>query len=438
MGETLTEPLISLRDYILKEANGAAEEHQGLKELVVPYLSVNVNQIIKSPSEKNLSLSNLEILHISSQPKFKLAYADIKILCDGILDSKGQIRPKYIILPSHNMGDNAIRFLARLLSNHGKYSSNVSYLDVKGNNITEKGIKAIKHNLLLNADSGKFQDLFVGCNPLGAEGGKDLVEIVEKTPSLLSVDVKSTDIKQSQILAILSVLYEQGVANKSNDSAKGIENLGLQNSRLFSCEDIVPSHLSRVLASSSIVKQINYSNNNLPDSGLELITDSLESSNSFSKLHSFYLSANKISATGAELLSQYLMNCAATSIKVLDLEKNDIADDGAEALAVALTKNSSLQKLNVRSNGITNIGLTNLLRAMNHNSTLKTFLLWGNYFYSGTTTPNLSSTSSQALLNIQDRWTTLNVCSDVKPYIVDNIIQLAEVNFSPEQFGKDI
>ena len=110
----------------------------------------------------------------------------------------------------------------------------------------------------------------------------------------------------------------------------------------------------------------------------------------------------------------------------------------AEALAVALTKNSSLLKLNIRFNSISNTGLTHLLTAMGQNTTLDTLLLWGNCFYPTSIAPNKSSTSSQILLNIQGRWKEMAVFSDVKPYVVDDVIQIAELEVPPAQFAKDI
>ena len=75
MDVTFTEALSTLQDYVQKGAEGDTDnDNVALKELVLPYLSVTMDQIIKSPSPSSstLSLSNLEILQISSQPKFKM------------------------------------------------------------------------------------------------------------------------------------------------------------------------------------------------------------------------------------------------------------------------------------------------------------------------------------------------------------------------------
>jgi len=60
-----------------------------------------------------------------------------------------------------------------------------------------------------------------------------------------------------------------------------------------------------------------------------------------------------------------------TSVKRLDLARNQISDDGANALAHALSLNTTLEYLNLESNSVAEKGGVNLCRAVHANTTLQ-------------------------------------------------------------------
>ena len=92
------------------------------------------------------------------------------------------------------------------------------------------------------------------------------------------------------------------------------------------------------------------------------------------KLEYLNLSENKIDAEGCREIVN-LLNREDSSLKKLDLAKNDIDDVGAAALADALRNNSTLEELNLNLNhGISRVGRIMLLEMLIDISSIKATL----------------------------------------------------------------
>ncbi|XP_066512347.1 NACHT, LRR and PYD domains-containing protein 12-like [Hoplias malabaricus] len=101
-----------------------------------------------------------------------------------------------------------------------------------------------------------------------------------------------------------------------------------------SCED-----LGSVLLVNSSLKELDLSNNDLQDSGVEKLSAALKSS--LCKLETLRLTVCKLGEKSCEDLGSVLL--VNTSLKELDLSNNDLQDSGVEKLSAALK--SSLCKL---------------------------------------------------------------------------------------------
>lgn len=65
---------------------------------------------------------------------------------------------------------------------------------------------------------------------------------------------------------------------------------------------------------------------------------------------------------------------------MLDLGYNLIGDDGAKYIAEALMfANATLQKLSLKYNNIRSEGLCAMFEALEYNTSLKNFFIWGNH-----------------------------------------------------------
>jgi hypothetical protein len=92
-----------------------------------------------------------------------------------------------------------------------------------------------------------------------------------------------------------------------------------------------------------------------------------------STLQLLWLSTNRIGNEGATALANALTH--NSTLELLCLGHNTIGDEGATALANALTHNSRLQELYLGHNTIGDEGATALANALTHNSTLKLLTL---------------------------------------------------------------
>jgi Ran GTPase-activating protein (RanGAP) involved in mRNA processing and transport len=91
------------------------------------------------------------------------------------------------------------------------------------------------------------------------------------------------------------------------------------------------------------------------------------------------LNANEITFKGCEAIAKYLKgeNCTLQS---LQLSNNKVSDYGAKALAQAVAVNKSLIHIDLTYNNINDYGLTMFAQALAYNETLMSFKLFGNHF----------------------------------------------------------
>ena len=82
-----------------------------------------------------------------------------------------------------------------------------------------------------------------------------------------------------------------------------------------------------------------------------------------------------MSIVGAKIISEKLM--ADHSLQILNIEGNNIGDEGICAIAKALHK-CMINELNVKSCKITFAGVISLAVALSSNRTIKRLWLWGN------------------------------------------------------------
>ena len=91
------------------------------------------------------------------------------------------------------------------------------------------------------------------------------------------------------------------------------------------------------------------------------------------------LNANEISFKGCEAIAKYLkgQNC---SLEALHIANNKCQDYGAKAIAQAIQQNTSLIHLDMTYNNINDMGLTLFAQSLAQNSTLMSFKVFGNNF----------------------------------------------------------
>lgn len=106
---------------------------------------------------------------------------------------------------------------------------------------------------------------------------------------------------------------------------------------------------------------------------LLILAKALEMNSSLEKLN---LSWNQVSDAGAQALGKALE--VNKTLKELYLSFNEICDQGAIALGKALSVNKTLTHLHLPCNKINELGAAALAKALETNKTLKTLVLIGN------------------------------------------------------------
>ncbi|CAF1294455.1 unnamed protein product [Adineta steineri] len=115
--------------------------------------------------------------------------------------------------------------------------------------------------------------------------------------------------------------------------------------------------------------------NNITCEGIKILVDALRNNTSLERLNLF---ANQISDQGVYYLTEMLL-LNNFKLKILFIGQNQITDKGVEYLSEMLKTNTILTHLGLSNNKISDQGVILLANAlMNHNKTLKELYLWGN------------------------------------------------------------
>ncbi|XP_049324661.1 NACHT, LRR and PYD domains-containing protein 12-like [Astyanax mexicanus] len=130
------------------------------------------------------------------------------------------------------------------------------------------------------------------------------------------------------------------------------------NLKVYTCETLE----SVFKLENSSLKELDLSNNNLQDSGVELLFDGLKSSHC--KLQILRIASCNLGEKTCKILGSVL-NLEISSLKELDLSNNDLQDSGAELLSTGLkSSHCKLQILRLSGCMITEIGCSSLASAL--------------------------------------------------------------------------
>ncbi|KAI2654136.1 NLR family CARD domain-containing protein 3 [Labeo rohita] len=180
-----------------------------------------------------------------------------------------------------------------------------------------------------------------------------LQDLLTHTVRSSEIIMKTTKSIQSKIKAIaymlqISEVLDEFDLKKYNTSDEGRRRLlpavlSCRKALLADCNlsDHCCESLSSSLQSSNSLKELDLSNNDLCDSGVEMLSDGLKSSNC--QLNILRLASCKLTGQCCESLSSSLQS--SNSLKELDLSHNDLQDSGVKLLSDGLK--SSHCQLNI-------------------------------------------------------------------------------------------
>lgn len=364
------------------EGEGEGYANNSESEALEAFLTTADNAAVLSSAKiaalgRSLNMNNLMKVTIhgldNGKGGTKLTDSDIISFTESVL--KAEIHLIDISFKNHWITDVGLEEIARLFKPQGN-NKTLEGLDLEANEI--KG--TCFHAINLTSKHGCPLVYFnISCNPINSDGRKAVANIILNNKILRQISINSIGFDLSSMILMLTNLGE-------NNSLQLLSmDRPLTNSSV-KCDEVA-DHLGRVLTTSQNLYDISMRYFNVLDHGAHQLAQSLILNDSLMSLN---LECNNIGIRGAEALASYLIlkngrNNGGNSLKSLGMAYNRIGDDGAIAFAEALLKNSSLETLTLRANGIGQPGLEAILTALERrtqqgNGTLKSLTLFSNDF----------------------------------------------------------
>ena len=304
---------------------------------------------------------------------------------------------KILSLSGNNLGDDGIATIARSLCKHVR----LKILCLQNNNMTEKSAESLASVISSNT---KLKELYLGNNNLQLgtikiaislqtistlkvldltnnsmteQVTKELSVAIGNNPSLENICLRGNCLGSSAIM-IVSVLKKLSTIkvldlsdNRSGELSsvvasaiarnKAIERLMLGNNNLNDCSIIL---ISLSLCRLNSLKICNLQNNNITEGAAEAVSSIISGNTGLEEL---YLGSNQIQSGVVKIANNLQKLC---SLKVLDLDNNNITEQVTYDLSIAIRNNVLLEKLWLNGNhlGSSTVLVVNALKEI---STLK-------------------------------------------------------------------
>ena len=306
------------------------------------------------------------------------------------------------------------------LQKYLEMTKRIAVLDLRMNDFGVAGMKKLAEGLKANTS---LQSLVLrGCK-IGDRGGLSMAEVLQSNTTLRSLDVSDCDLELPSLIAFRTDLQQ-------NNS---LEELVLDRPivRGTSADDLA-THMAALIQHNKSLRRLSLRKQGIKDFGAERIAEALAGN---STLLSIDLGANKIGRDGAAALAEMLL--LNDTLGELILDGNAIEDEGCLALAtsivtantkslqsIAVARNNVLGATGHRTGNVEMSGLVAIARAIAATPTITTFRVWGNPAVSAVGALDYQACKELGLLaSNPDR----PMHCDVKPYVVDGQVLLAEV-----------
>ncbi|XP_062396626.1 uncharacterized protein LOC134087248 isoform X2 [Sardina pilchardus] len=224
-------------------------------------------------------------------------------------------------------------------------------LDLSDNDLKESGVQLLSTGL--SSPHCKLQSLrLAGCE-LTEESCKAVASALQSSISLKELDLSHNDLKESSVQLLSTGL--------SSPHCK------LQTLRLAGCELAEESckAVASALQSSISLKELDLSDNDLKESGVQLLSTGLSSPHC--KLQSLRLNLCHLSKVSCEMMASVLQS-APSHLRELDMSDNDLQDEGVKLFCAGLRDpQCKLETLRLSGCLITHEGCSLLSSALKSN-----------------------------------------------------------------------
>ncbi|XP_075426760.1 leucine-rich repeat-containing protein 34 isoform X3 [Ascaphus truei] len=297
----------------------------------------------------------------------------------------------------NNLTDNGAVYIAKCLQER----SSLFDLNIMGNDIKTDGAEHLAKALHRNET---LRSLTMTGNKIGNKGGMFFASMLQINSTLEELDLGDCDLGIQSLIAFATVLLQ-------NTSIKSIN---LNRPIFYVLQEDTTIHISQMLKVNRSLRELHLSKHQMTDSGVEHLCKALQENFTLKYLN---LSCNKITRDGVKCLAKLLET--NTTLEILDLASNRMEDDGAIYLSETIDfYNSSLKALSVVSNNITGKGLKALAASIKANHCISYIYIWGN---------TLDEDACEAFSDLLQTGRLSCSSTDVRPYVVDGRIYLAEL-----------
>jgi Ran GTPase-activating protein (RanGAP) involved in mRNA processing and transport len=283
-------------------------------------------------------------------------------------------------LARNNLGDLGIEILMKAIKN----SMSLISLNISSNNITYKGGQIIFEDL---SEQQSIIDLNISSiegtnrNHLNYLGVINIEKFFNKNKYIEKLNLSGNSIKDEGFISICKALKDN----------KNLEILNISNN------DIHSQGLTQGLnlITSCKITSLNLSQNKLQDTGIKILSNSLQffpnlcklnlsycgfefngfeylikSLSSFKTISNLNISGNNLKSKNFEKIRSFL---ESNSIKNLNIAKCSLGNDSANILGDCLSNNETIRKLNISGNKISDIGFKSFVKIFSHNSNIECF-----------------------------------------------------------------
>ena len=229
----------------------------------------------------------------------------------------------------------------------GRYMANSDYLkllDLACINLSDETTIVLFNSLV---KSSSLDEILLCNNEIGMDGVRSMVPFLKNASALSKINLSGNRNIKTEGFEVLINALDGGPIVVLNLNCC---NIGGDISVLGNCT--LP-HLCELRLEDNSVQNLG----------------NISSLQNYTNLQKLYLESNKIGREGCIVISNLLQN-EESRLEILDLDSNDIDDEGAEILAASLKHNNTLSSLYLRGNNIKEKGRLAFLKLLNDVSSI--------------------------------------------------------------------
>ncbi|XP_076137441.1 NACHT, LRR and PYD domains-containing protein 12-like [Alosa pseudoharengus] len=242
-----------------------------------------------------------------------LGDSGVKLLSKGL--SSPDCKLQTLRLADCKLTEKSYEMVASVLQS----PNSLQQLDLSDNYLGDSGVQLLSKGL--SSSNCKIHTLRLTDCKLSARSCGIVASVLQSPNSLIELDLSHNVLRDSGVY-----LLSKGLSSS---------HCKLQTLRLADCKltDKLGEIVASVLQSPNSLLQLNFSNNDPGDSGVQLLSKGLSSSNSI--LQILRLADCKLTYKSCEMVASVLQS--PNSLQELDLSDNDLGDSGAQLLSKGLS-----------------------------------------------------------------------------------------------------